>query len=506
MAQKSTADGSAGSRPLWPEPWAIDVATQADRISHRVRAAVAAGGEDAVRAAYREAIESHLTAARQAARSRGRALKRGPADRWRGTSIELAYRHLHEAKVFLTELVPEDELDELVPEVQAKIAYCLPPDDVRRLRLGEFATRADQGSGRKRAAISQAMQIIYSATDQMHARIRSFRNLVLSATALIAVFGTALIVVVYVKPELLPMCFYPSAELPGSPAGAICPSGAATPTANDIIIIVGIGTVGGVLASLFAIRKVRGTSTPYNIPVALAVFKVPVGALFAVAGVLLMGGGFLPGVGGLDSQRQILAYALVFGFAQLLATRLIDARGISLLNELPGGETPAPRSLFGPSASTEGPAQHLLSKVPEVVTDQVRSAILGPPLVNFDGWVSVAVLHDGALVAVGEDRRVALVRGRSYSVLVTVGPSQVAELAERLVVTGGVDRPAVEFSAEIDSDQPALRREPEPVRVSSRSAGSASFDVSVDDPVNLWIRVAQGRRTLQSISLLIVPA
>lgn len=495
---------SEPSISTFPEPWAIDVATQADRIEHRTRIALAVA-DDPVRALYAAAIRQHLDLARKAATPRGRRRKRGLAERWRGTSIELAYRHLHEAKVFLTELMPPDELDELIPEVQAKIAYCLPVDDVRRLRLGEFSDRPDQGSGRKRAALTQAMQIIYSTTDHVHARIRSFRNLVLSAAGLIAVFGTALIVVVFVKPELLPMCFDPTGS-PGVPGLEICPSGRSTPTSNDIIIIVGIGTVGGALASLFAIRKVRGTSTPYNVPVALALFKVPVGALFAVAGILLLGGGFFPGVGGLDSQRQILAYALVFGFAQLLATRLIDARGFSLLNELPGSETPARGALIGRRASMEGPAQHLLSKVPEVVTDQVRTAILGPPLVNYDGWVSVAVLRDGAGVEVSDDRRIELERARPYEIVVTIGPEQAADLAERLVVTGGVERPDVEFSAEVDSDRPALRRDPVPVRVERRSPGVARFEIETEEPVSLWIRVAQGRRTLQSISLLVVPA
>lgn len=49
--------------------------------------------------------------------------------------------------------------------------------------------------------------------------------------------------------------------------------------------------------------------------------KVPAGALTAVAGILLLGGEFVPGLSELDSQRQILAYALVLGYAQQPATR-----------------------------------------------------------------------------------------------------------------------------------------------------------------------------------------
>jgi hypothetical protein len=98
-----------------------------------------------------------------------------------------------------------------------------------------------------------------------------------------------------------------------------------------VAIVVGMGLLGGALAAAFAIRKVRGTSTPYDVPLALAILKVPTGALTAVVGIVLLGGGFVPGFSELDSQRQILAYALIFGYAQQLATRLIDNQGQRIL-------------------------------------------------------------------------------------------------------------------------------------------------------------------------------
>ncbi len=101
------------------------------------------------------------------------------------------------------------------------------------------------------------------------------------------------------------------------------------------MIVAGLGLLGGALGAAFAIRKLRGSSTPYDVPTALALLKVPSGALTAVAGVLLLGGGFVPGLSELDSQRQILAYALVFGYAQQLATRFIDDRAQSILQSVP---------------------------------------------------------------------------------------------------------------------------------------------------------------------------
>jgi len=103
---------------------------------------------------------------------------------------------------------------------------------------------------------------------------------------------------------------------------------------------------GATLAALLAVRNLRGTSTPYSIPVALAVLKVPAGALTAVAGILLLGGAFAPGLSNLDSQAQILAYALVFGYAQQLLTGFVDNRAQSILDKLPSkdpeAKTPEP--------------------------------------------------------------------------------------------------------------------------------------------------------------------
>ncbi len=66
---------------------------------------------------------------------------------------------------------------------------------------------------------------------------------------------------------------------------------------------------------------IRGTSTPYSLPVALALLKLPTGALTALLGLLLMRGNFVPGLSALDSSAQIIAWAIVFGYAQQLLTR-----------------------------------------------------------------------------------------------------------------------------------------------------------------------------------------
>ena len=54
-------------------------------------------------------------------------------------------------------------------------------------------------------------------------------------------------------------------------------------------------------------------------------------AITAFLGLLLMRGQFVPGLSALDTSAQILAWALVFGYAQELFTRLVDRQGQTVL-------------------------------------------------------------------------------------------------------------------------------------------------------------------------------
>jgi hypothetical protein len=84
----------------------------------------------------------------------------------------------------------------------------------------------------------------------------------------------------------------------------------------------------------FSLRRIRGTSAPYMLPLASAVLKFPTGALSAFLGILLIRGAFVPGLSDLDSRAQVLAWAAAFGAAQQLVTRLVDDRVRLTLSEV----------------------------------------------------------------------------------------------------------------------------------------------------------------------------
>jgi hypothetical protein len=55
-----------------------------------------------------------------------------------------------------------------------------------------------------------------------------------------------------------------------------------------------------------------------------------------------MRGQFVPGLSALDTSAQILAWALIFGYAQQLFTRLVDQQGQTILNNVRSSESPQP--------------------------------------------------------------------------------------------------------------------------------------------------------------------
>ncbi len=108
---------------------------------------------------------------------------------------------------------------------------------------------------------------------------------------------------------------------------------------GDVALIELLGLMAAALAAAFALRNIEGTSTPYSLPIALAVLKLPTGALTAVIALVLMRGEFIPGFSALDSSAQILAWAVAFGYGQQLFTQLVDRQAHSVLNNVRSGDT-----------------------------------------------------------------------------------------------------------------------------------------------------------------------
>ena len=316
------------------EQWAVDVRIKAALLRGALQAALASpeNPPGPRRDAVRQTVEELIALAESRLHNRP---GWRPWARVRGTTVSTAYQSLHAAEVAMVELMSPAELAARRPAVIRRAQSVLDRSDPQRSAIESLATRREID----RPAFREAMAVGFDASDLMHVRVRNFRNLLWFSGAAILVFMGLLVTLVALQPEVLPMCFEPDGS-------RVCPSGAELPTGVDAAIVAGLGLLGGALAAAFSIRKLKGTSTPYDVPIAVAMLKPPLGALTAVAGVLLLRGDFVPGLSELDNQAQILAYALVLGYAQQAVSRLIDDQAQSVLSRLPGkdpdGDQPQP--------------------------------------------------------------------------------------------------------------------------------------------------------------------
>jgi len=290
-----------------------------------------------------------------------------------GGNIDSAYRHLHFAEVLTAGVLPPDEIRARTPDLLSKYRKCLEDRTDDRLLLLEGVAdsfhddpvqkrpgggKADpatvaptNGSAESDAAVYRAaLRSTYDILDQKHTALRGLRNGLLLGTVILTIIVVALAVVTWLTPSSVPLCFRPTEP------NWICPSqsgtGPTSPGSGDIALIEFFGLLGAALSSAIAISRLPRSRETHTISYALALFKLPLGALTAIAGILLTHGRFVPGLTELDTQQQILAYAFVFGFAQIIVTRLIDRQAGDLIGAIPEKEAKP-----GNGSSTAGRTQ-----------------------------------------------------------------------------------------------------------------------------------------------------
>jgi hypothetical protein len=183
---------------------------------------------------------------------------------------------------------------------------------------------------------------------------------VVLTTALMALLAIGIALTGYFHKTWIPLCFVPES---GARAVVVCPIEQSetfdilpdgtfsvdidlvvnqTATPYDLMVVELVGLTAAAVAAAAAIRLLRGSSERQGLPAVLAALKLPTGAITAFLGLLLMRGQFVPGLSALDTSAQILAWALVFGYAQQLFTRLVDQQGQIVLENVRGANRPPP--------------------------------------------------------------------------------------------------------------------------------------------------------------------
>jgi hypothetical protein len=306
----------------------------------------------AVSAAICQVVEDHLRCADEAASGIQPQYHRWRSW-WSGNCTEAAFRHIHHAEACLALLSTAEEIRAEIPDAVRRAKEALGPDDptrevadalLRKLRT-PAAGSTEHDDGQWVDDFKKLVEVGHTAADRQRSRLRTFRNVLLVGTMVTSLLLVAFVAVAALKPNLVPVCFVqePSPDPPQpnvfcptrSSADEVPGTGVETASGGDLFAVALLGLVGGALSAAVFIRDLYTNATPYNVSIPLAMLKLPAGAMTALAGIILLAGEFVPGFTAVDKQIQILAYALVFGFAQQLFTQVVDQRARRLVSNVP---------------------------------------------------------------------------------------------------------------------------------------------------------------------------
>ncbi|HKE75534.1 MAG TPA: hypothetical protein VKB57_18065 [Acidimicrobiales bacterium] len=380
----SEAKGSAPNPPALPllgpvsVPWREGTLTRAAELES-LCAWVQARDPGKDYSVLVDAVKRHLEAAREAAlgkrpnpRKRLKVFRDAPL-------LERAKSNLDAAEAHLLNIAPDEYVLGQMPSLLRHVQGHLDPSDPRRQEFERICrslglTDPDRGHVKngdetdrdeklkvvrdERGSIITAVRGASSASLREKLRVRSFRNLLAITAALLTALAAGLAVVGFLHPTMIPLCFAPQQ---GDEAVVVCPTAQSAPFPTsaasdgadidnrleeaakppDILVVELIGLTAAAVAAAAAIRRIRGSSERLGVPIALVLLKLPTGAITALLGLLLMRGQFVPGLSALDTSAQILAWALVFGYAQELFTRLVDRQGQTVLDSVNSADQPS---------------------------------------------------------------------------------------------------------------------------------------------------------------------
>ena len=274
ISERSPISRPPAAGTAWREE-ALVRAAELETLAHS--AAVAAHGDEA--RPLLESIWQYLDAARAAATHAG---TRRPWQRvaalFRGGEVLRAAANLDAAEAAVLRLMPAGFVESQLPNLLTRVRFALPSDDPRRVAVEDISRRAGSKPLRAhdQAVLVSALHATNSALRRQLITVRSFRNVVWATTAIVAAIAVALAVLGALAPDALPICFTSGADVYCPTAARRLPSSAvadqlADEAANpwDIALVEGLGLVAAAVSAAAALRRVRGTATPYSIPIAL---------------------------------------------------------------------------------------------------------------------------------------------------------------------------------------------------------------------------------------------
>lgn len=255
-----------------------------------------------------------------------------------GSDVEQAWRALHRVQAALYTMYLLEELTPQAEHVEAVIAEL--PKQAALLKsatklVSEIDGEAKANANGESASVTKPgtmLRGIYEramdVSDNFQREARGLRNALVMASLVTFILLLALGVVHAIDKSIIELCAPKT-----SSTSMACPIDG-KPHPFDVFTVEVAGMLGGLLSIIIPLATGERIKTPYRVFNQQLVFKLLAAAASAVGGVLLIESGIIETIK-LDSTTAILAYAVVLGFAQQIATGAIDRTADSLAKQTP---------------------------------------------------------------------------------------------------------------------------------------------------------------------------
>lgn len=385
-----TADGNG-----WLVPgWVAAVRSTAMRLDGELARATgdsAAPGYAAAAAAAGAAIRrARDSAARPQLAGFFRPLRR-LADWWTGRYADEAWSDLHIAGQVLLSVQDQAVVKAQLSDMAAVVVTSLGPDDLRvrdylaTLQLLAPAGRAISSTDREQLrAIRQACD---SASDSGHGDARAYRNNLILAAGLLAVVLGVVAVVAGADPGFR----------------SVFAVARASPGGWYVLELELAAALSGLTGAVLALKNYAGFQYSYGLSFVQAILKGSVGGATGLLGVLLVRSGIVSTLT-LHSVAATFAWAVVFGYAQYLFTRLIDQQARAVLKSAGSRSDPdmtpqAPRGAATPALLTTDSAHRpQVTGVAPVTGDEAGGTAV---TISGSGFTGATGVHFGSTAAAG---------------------------------------------------------------------------------------------------------
>ncbi|MFF5003623.1 hypothetical protein ACFY3G_12390 [Streptomyces phaeochromogenes] len=243
---------------------------------------------------------------------------------WNGQAYEGTLACLHAAEVAILALAQPVRAWTRIDAVLA-LAGPLCQKDPRLALVEQLKQKNKPQDNRVPWAVAALLEAAYAVQEERAVRSRNFRNRLIRAGSVLTLLLVVTVVVAWRNAGAIPVCT------------SGCP-GRADSGLREVGLVMLLGMLGAATHVVGRLQKMGGSWNPYNLPFYQELIKLPIGALTAVIGLLLVDTEWLPMIEAPESWRDVMACAVVFGLAQIALTRTIDQRAEKILASEPDAE------------------------------------------------------------------------------------------------------------------------------------------------------------------------